>query len=87
MSLNRAAEADRQQPSIAELLADTSRPTFSFEFFPPADEAGEDVLRGTILELDGTRPDWLSVTYGASGATRHRTISATRRSPGRSTAR
>lgn len=78
MSLNRATEADRQQPSIAELLADTSRPTFSFEFFPPADEAGEDVLRGTILELDGTRPDWLSVTYGASGATRHRTISATR---------
>ncbi|MBK8447624.1 MAG: methylenetetrahydrofolate reductase [Micropruina sp.] len=65
-------------PSIADLLADTSRPTFSFEFFPPADQAGSDVLAQTILDLDATGPDWLSVTYGASGATRDRTIRATR---------
>lgn len=77
MSVN-PAEAERP-PAIAELLADTSRPTFSFEFFPPADEAGTDVLARTILDLDATgRPDWLSVTYGASGATRDRTIRATR---------
>ncbi|MFT3862116.1 MAG: methylenetetrahydrofolate reductase [Micropruina sp.] len=65
-------------PSIAELLADASHPTFSFEFFPPADEAGVEVLRNTIVELDHARPNWLSVTYGASGATRDRTITATR---------
>jgi methylenetetrahydrofolate reductase (NADPH) len=66
------------QRSITELLADPGRPTFSFEFFPPADEAGMDVLRQTIMDLDHVGPDWLSVTYGASGATRDRTISATK---------
>jgi len=73
-------QPDEQEylPRIAELLADTSRPTFSFEFFPPADDAAVEVLRTTILDLDNTGPDWLSVTYGASGATRDRTISATR---------
>ena len=40
------------QRSITELLADPGRPTFSFEFFPPADEAGMDVLRQTIMDLD-----------------------------------
>ncbi len=70
--------AQEHLPSIADLLADTSRPTFSFEFFPPADVAGEDVLAQTILDLDATGADWLSVTYGASGATRDRTIRATR---------
>ena len=77
MSVNHAA-APEHLPSIAELLADPSRPTFSFEFFPPADEAGVEVLRNTIVELDHAGPDWLSVTYGASGATRDRTITATR---------
>lgn len=36
------------------------------------------MLRDTIVELDHAGPDWLSVTYGASGATRGRTITATR---------
>ena len=79
MSVNPVAAApQRYLPSIAELLADTSRPTFSFEFFPPADQAASDVLAQTIFDLDDTGPDWLSVTYGASGATRDRTITATR---------
>lgn len=79
MSVNPPEQPAREyQPSIAELLADTSRPTFSFEFFPPADAEAEDVLARTILDLDTTGPDWLSVTYGASGATRDRTIKATR---------
>ncbi|MFZ1410043.1 MAG: methylenetetrahydrofolate reductase [NAD(P)H] [Micropruina sp.] len=63
-------------PRIADALA-SGRPTFSFEFFPPRDDAGVEVLRHTILDLDELRPDWLSVTYGASGATRDRTIGAT----------
>ncbi|MFT4218188.1 MAG: methylenetetrahydrofolate reductase [Micropruina sp.] len=75
MSVNHAEPG--RQPAIANLLADTGGPTFSFEFFPPADEAGMDVLRQTIMDLDHVGPDWLSVTYGASGATRDRTISAT----------
>lgn len=62
---------------IADALAGGG-PTFSFEFFPPRDEAGVEVLRQTILDLDDLGPDWLSVTYGASGATRDRTIGATR---------
>jgi methylenetetrahydrofolate reductase (NADPH) len=64
-------------PRIADALAGGG-PTFSFEFFPPRDEAGVEVLRQTILDLDDLGPDWLSVTYGASGATRDRTIGATR---------
>ena len=78
MSVNPEGAEREYLPSIAELLADTSRPTFSFEFFPPADAAAGDVLAQTILDLDATGPDWLSVTYGASGATRDRTIAATR---------
>ena len=78
MSVNPEGAEREYRPSIAELLADTSRPTFSFEFFPPADAAAGDVLAQTILDLDATGPDWLSVTYGASGATRDRTIAATR---------
>ena len=78
MSVNQPSADQEYLPSIAELLADTSRPTFSFEFFPPADAAAEDVLAQTILDLDATGPDWLSVTYGASGATRDRTIRSTR---------
>ena len=78
MSVNPEGAEREYLPSIAELLADTSRPTFSFEFFPPADAAAGDVLAQTILDLDATGPDWLSVTYGASGATRDRTIRATR---------
>lgn len=79
MPENSSPDQQEYLPSIAELLADTTRPTFSFEFFPPPDEAGTDVLAQTILDLDAAgRPDWLSVTYGASGATRDRTIRATR---------
>jgi len=78
VSVNQSVAEQEYLPSIAELLADGSRPTFSFEFFPPADADAEDVLARTILDLDATGPDWLSVTYGASGATRDRTIRATR---------
>ncbi len=79
MPHNPAGAAGQPNPlGIAGRLADPGRPTFSFEFFPPADEAGMDVLRRTITDLDHIGPDWLSVTYGASGATRDRTITATK---------
>jgi len=64
--------------SIGELLARGWR-SFSFEFFPPKDEAGETVLWDAIRELEPLRPTFVSVTYGAGGGTRDRTIAITRR--------
>ncbi len=47
---------------------------FSCEFFPPHDEAGLAQLRQTRAELLRLRPAFFSVTYGAGGSTRDRTI-------------
>ena len=58
---------------IRELLT-TGRPSFSFEFFPPRDEAGFDQLRESLALLRELRPTYVSVTYGAGGSTRRRTI-------------
>ena len=52
-------------------------PTFSFEFFPPKTEADERLLWTTIRELESLKPDFVSVTYGAGGATRDHTIEIT----------
>ncbi|MEM6786499.1 MAG: methylenetetrahydrofolate reductase [NAD(P)H] [Myxococcota bacterium] len=46
----------------------------SFEFFPPKTEEGVEKLYGTVEELRGCRPSFVSVTYGAGGSTRDRTI-------------
>jgi len=64
--------------TIAGLLA-AGRPTFSFEFFPPSDDAGMSQLVATAAQLRPLNPDFVSVTYGASGSSRGRTIAATRR--------
>jgi methylenetetrahydrofolate reductase (NADPH) len=64
-------------PSIPELLAAGNRPLFSFEFFPPKDEIQQRQLWQTVRELESLGPDFVSVTYGASGTTRERTIRAT----------
>lgn len=58
---------------IKELLA-TGRPTFSFEFFPPRTEEAARQLEQTIADLRELRPTFVSVTYGAGGSTRERTI-------------
>ncbi len=50
--------------------------TFSFEFFPPSDDAGVQQLIGTVDALGPLRPDWVSVTYGATGASRYKTFAA-----------
>jgi methylenetetrahydrofolate reductase (NADPH) len=47
---------------------------FSFEFFPPKTEDGRDALLGTVAELAPLEPGFVSVTYGAGGSTRDRTI-------------
>lgn len=58
---------------IRDLLA-RKQPLFSFEFFPPkSDEAGAQLER-TIGDLVPLEPDYVSVTYGAGGSTREKTI-------------
>ena len=46
----------------------------SFEFFPPKDEQGENNLHATIEELKRFNPDFVTLTYGAGGSTRDRTV-------------
>jgi methylenetetrahydrofolate reductase (NADPH) len=48
--------------------------TLSIELFPPKDQIGEDKLWIAIEELRAFSPDFVSVTYGAGGSTRDRTI-------------
>ena len=55
------------------------RPFFSFEFFPPKDEASQSQLLETARELRSLRPAFVSVTYGAAGSTRARTIDICKR--------
>jgi methylenetetrahydrofolate reductase (NADPH) len=62
---------------IASLLA-REKPVFSFEFFPPKTEAGDRALLATISELKTLAPDYVSVTYGAGGSTRDRTVELVR---------
>ena len=49
-------------------------PTLSFEFFPPKTEAGFTSLFQTINELHPLKPSYVSVTYGAGGSTRQKTV-------------
>jgi methylenetetrahydrofolate reductase (NADPH) len=59
---------------IDELLTESGRPVFSFEFFPPKTEEGLAHLFTAIAELRPLRPDFVSVTYGAGGSTASKTI-------------
>jgi methylenetetrahydrofolate reductase (NADPH) len=58
---------------ISQALA-TTRPFFSFEFFPPKDDAGSKQLFGAIEALLPLRPAFVSITYGAGGSSRERTL-------------
>jgi len=65
--------------TVGELLASAPGPLFSFEFFPPRSEEEEPVLWRAVDALSPLSPDFVSVTYGANGSRRDRTIRATRR--------
>jgi methylenetetrahydrofolate reductase (NADPH) len=60
-------------------ILEERRPVFSFEFFPPKDDEGTERLFNTVAELKKDEPDFVSVTYGAGGSTRDRTISVVKR--------
>ncbi len=59
---------------LAEKMA-TGKPVVSFEFFPPKTEEGDrNLLENQIPALLATKPDFCSVTYGAGGSTREKTL-------------
>ncbi|MEE2986865.1 MAG: methylenetetrahydrofolate reductase [NAD(P)H] [Nitrospinota bacterium] len=58
---------------ISEIINNT-RPAFSFEFFPPKNEEGFINLYNTIDNLKQWNPAFVSVTYGAGGSTRTKTV-------------
>jgi methylenetetrahydrofolate reductase (NADPH) len=72
------AQMDARSLDNAELRVDQilgkGKPVVSFEFFPPKTEAGFNALYQTINELHPLHPSYVSVTYGAGGSTRSKTV-------------
>ncbi|GAA2826811.1 methylenetetrahydrofolate reductase [Crossiella cryophila] len=64
--------------SVVDRLC-SARPSFSVEFFPPGDENAERQLWRSIRDLEPLEPSFVSVTYGAGGTKRDRTIRITGR--------
>jgi methylenetetrahydrofolate reductase (NADPH) len=64
--------------NMAGILA-ARRPTFSLEFFPPKTPSGWERLYRVIRRFEQVQPDFMSVTYGAAGATREQTHELVRR--------
>ncbi|QPJ66068.1 MAG: methylenetetrahydrofolate reductase [NAD(P)H] [Candidatus Nitrohelix vancouverensis] len=58
---------------IIDILKQT-HPAFSFEFFPPKNDAGFETLYKTIEKLKPLNPAYVSVTYGAGGSSRAQTV-------------
>jgi len=63
---------------IDEILEAAEEPVFSFEFFPPKTDAGERVLGLALESLRQLDPAFVSVTYGAGGSSRSRTLELTK---------
>jgi methylenetetrahydrofolate reductase (NADPH) len=72
------AEGEGGAVKITQRIA-ADRPVFSVEFFPPKDELGEAELWRAIRRLEPLDPAFVSVTYGAGGSSRDRTIRTTAR--------
>jgi methylenetetrahydrofolate reductase (NADPH) len=63
-------------PLISELLT-AGKKSFSFEFMPPKTQLEEQQLWRAIRQLEPLKPTFVSVTYGAGGSTRDRTVRVT----------
>ncbi|MEO7424543.1 MAG: methylenetetrahydrofolate reductase [NAD(P)H], partial [Fibrobacteria bacterium] len=59
-------------PILAKLKA--GAPTLSYELFPPKNTGGWATLYATMAEISKLSPDYISVTYGAGGSTRSKTV-------------
>ena len=59
---------------IIDILTKNARPIFSFEFFPPKTEEGRTELFEALKKVKTLNPGYISVTYGAGGGTRDKTI-------------
>ncbi|MGQ0843913.1 MAG: methylenetetrahydrofolate reductase [NAD(P)H] [Sporichthyaceae bacterium] len=73
MTTDDAAARPGLGSTLRDLLAAGGR-SFSFEFFPPASDEGERTLWEAIRRLEPLAPTFVSVTYGAGGSTRDRTV-------------
>jgi methylenetetrahydrofolate reductase (NADPH) len=71
-------ESPTVHESLRDLIAEGGR-SFSFEFFPPKDDEGARQLWSALRRLERLRPTFVSVTYGAGGSTRGRTMQITER--------
>ncbi len=78
MAIGSAPRRPGRPLSVRELIAEGDK-SFSFEFFPPKDDEGETRLWQAIRELEPLQPTFVSVTYGAGGSTRDRTVRVTGR--------
>jgi methylenetetrahydrofolate reductase (NADPH) len=63
---------------IDQIMVQADEPIFSFEFFPPKSDAGERVLGLALESLRQLAPAFVSVTYGAGGTSRGRTLELTK---------
>ncbi|MEU5893179.1 methylenetetrahydrofolate reductase [NAD(P)H] [Streptomyces sp. NPDC047461] len=64
--------------TLSDIL-DGGTPSFSFEFFPPKTAKGERTLWEAIRRIEPLAPSFVSVTYGAGGSSRDRTVEVTKR--------
>ena len=59
---------------FADYFLSRSAPVISFEVFPPKTDKAMETLHQTLPELIALQPDYMTVTYGAMGSTRQRTL-------------
>jgi methylenetetrahydrofolate reductase (NADPH) len=59
---------------FADFYANRTRPVISFEVYPPKPDSSPEAFRSVLAKLVDLRPDFMTVTYGAFGSTRIRTI-------------
>ncbi len=81
-SQGRARPQAGRTPAVADSVRDVvarGGRSYSFEFFPPKDDDGTRQLWRALRELEPLRPTFVSVTYGAGGTTRDRTVAMTER--------